>query len=181
MYINGLRWRVGVEWWELANSGCGVGETIANSNDCVRNPKNALHESFQSFFWCCECPTQLSEWPSYNREWPSYNREWPSYCNYSLTKFRNAMSKCKDLRCASLSVLTSSIFPLTSSISHQPSHPSPYLAVWWYITRLVKGFVAHDSCHYNNKNSSLYPSWWGGAIASCYQILVSIKRKTDGF
>ena len=153
------------KWWELANSGCGVDETIANSSDCARSPKNALHESFQSIFWCCEWPTQLSEWPSQFSEWPSYGREWPSYCNYSLTKFRNAMSKCKDLRCASLSVLTSylklhpsSIIHLTSPIIHHTSNPSPYLAVWLRITRLVKGFVAHDSCLYNNKNSSLYPS-----------------------
>ena len=145
MYSNDLRWMVSGEWWELANSGCGVDETIANSNHCARSPKNALHESFQSIFWCCEWPTQLSEWPSQFSEWPSYGREWPSYCNYSLTKFRNAMSKCKDLRCASLSVLTSYLKHHPSSITHPTLHRIllyDCIRVWWRVLlHMILAFI----------------------------------------
>ena len=151
MYSNGLRWRVSGEWWELANSGCGVGETIANSNHCARSPKNALHESFQSIFWCCE-------WPTHGAEWPSYEREWPSYCNYSLTKFRNAMSKCRNAlsKCRNLWNYSRNALHFCRNPQHfwkNPLHfwkslyllvslnnPSPYLTVILHFTTLVKGF-----------------------------------------
>ena len=72
----------------------------------------------------------------------------------------HAMSKCKDLRCAStlnsyLFHLPSSIIHHPSSISHHPSsithhtshiihhisYPSPYLVVFLCFTSMVKGFL----------------------------------------
>jgi superfamily II DNA or RNA helicase len=71
--------------------------------------------------------SHIQNWKDEFLKWGLNEMDVTIICYASLHKFRNAMSKCKDLRCAStlnsyLFHLPSSIIHLTSSISHHTSY-----------------------------------------------------------